>query len=322
MGHIILIDPAEDSRWDTFVEHHPFGWICHLSGWKQVLENTFKHIKGYYLTLLDDTNNTIQAALPIFEVKSWLTGNRLVSIPFATLCDPLISSNEEMGSLLEAAVDLSKKLGTAHIEIRTLGSSSFIQDDRLGSSCFYKHHYLLLDTKPEQLQKNFHRKCVRQRIKRAIKSGLTLKVADHESDLRKFYQLHLMNRKQLGLPLQPYTFFKLLWETFFPSDRVALFLAEQQGKAIGGILLFKFKDRVSAEFVASDVTLRNVSPNHFLFWEAIKFAYHEGYKIFDFGRTSPYNVGLMDFKRRWGTKIVDLPQFYYPEQASKNTAEH
>ena len=36
----ILIDPASDSRWDEFVAAHPYGWICHLAGWKKVLEDT------------------------------------------------------------------------------------------------------------------------------------------------------------------------------------------------------------------------------------------------------------------------------------------
>ena len=147
-----MVDPLNDPRWDAFVEDHPFGWICHLSRWKQVLENAFKHIRGHHLALLDDTNNAISAAFPLFEVRSWLMGNRLVSTPFATLCDPLISSREQMAALLESAIDLSRQLRCSRIEIRTLASSSLIVDNRLGSDCFHKHHYLPLDAEPEQLR--------------------------------------------------------------------------------------------------------------------------------------------------------------------------
>jgi lipid II:glycine glycyltransferase (peptidoglycan interpeptide bridge formation enzyme) len=87
------------------------------------------------------------------------------------------------------------------------------------------------------------------------------------------------------------------------------------------LILFAFKDRVSAEFAASDEQYRDISPNHLLFWEAIKWAYSEGYKIFDFGRTALSNTALMDFKNRWGTKIVDLPQFFYPLQAIQRNIE-
>ena len=94
-----------------------------------------------------------------------------------------------------------------------------------------------------------------------------------------------------------------------------IFTIRKDGNAISSIILFKFKDRVSAEFAASDEKFRDMSPNHYLFWEAIKLAYAEEYKIFDFGRTSPLNKSLMDFKMRWGTEVVDLPQFFYPKEA-------
>ena len=38
MNTLQSIDPLKDSRWDGFVAGHPFGWVCHLSGWKKVLE--------------------------------------------------------------------------------------------------------------------------------------------------------------------------------------------------------------------------------------------------------------------------------------------
>ncbi len=98
-------------------------------------------------------------------------------------------------------------------------------------------------------------------------------------------------------------------------------LAVKDTRAIAGLILFKFKERVSAEVIVSDNTYRDLSPNHYLFWEAIKLAYNEAYQIFDFGRTSPNNYRLMDFKKRWGTKIVDLPQYYYSRQGSKRFAE-
>ena len=312
---IKLIDPITDPRWDKFVENHPFGWICHLSGWKQVLEKSFKHMKGYYFALLDNSGN-IQAALPIFEVKSWLTGNRLVSIPFATLCDPLISTGDDLKELFDSALNLSKDLKSSYIEIRAFLSPSLIQDDRLSSIHFYKHHYLLLEEEPEKLKKKFHRTCVRQRITRAEKSDLKVKLCEKEVDLDKFYSLHLITRKRLGLPSQPYRFFKNLWDEFTPTKRLTLLLAEKNGGTIGGLILLKFKDRVSVDFAASDDKFTSMSPNHLLFWEAIRLAYEEGYRIFDFGRTSPNNKNLMDFKRRWGTQVIDLPLFYYPKMVA------
>ena len=311
-----IIDPLKDERWDNFVKQHPFGWLCHLSGWKQVLESSFKHIKGHYLVLLNGCE--IKAALPLFEVRSWLTGNRLVSIPFATLCDPLISTTEDMTKLFQGAVNLSKQLGISSIEIKTLSSYPLIQDNQLCVSNFFKHHYLVLDGSLDQIKNNFHRTCVRQRIARASNSNMKVKEVDNEADFHNFYTLYLLTRKRIGLPPQPYIFLKELWKVFSPQKMITVLIVEQKDRPIAGMMLFKFKNRISAEFSVLDETYQHMSPNHLLFWEAIQLAYHEGYKIFDFGRTSPNNETLMDFKRRWGTTIVDLPQFYYPKQVCYN----
>ena len=221
VSRAIIIDPVNDPRWNKFVEGHPFGLICHLSGWKQVLEESFPHMKGYYLALLGHDNDSILAALPIFEVKSILTGKRLVSIPFATNCDPLISSNKDIKELLDAAINLSETLGCSKVEIRTLASWPLVKDSRICRVVHNKSHQLSLETVPEELINTFRRK-VRWTIKKSMKSGLDLQLGISEGDLLEFYNLYVKTRKRLGLPPQPYLFFKLLWENFSPSKRITL----------------------------------------------------------------------------------------------------
>ena len=218
LAPITSIDPVKDPRWDQFVESHPFGYICHLSGWKQVLEESFPHMKGHYLALLNHDNNSIRAALPVFEVKSILTGKRLVSIPFATNCDPLISSNEDMIVLLDAAINLSIKLRCSKVEIRTLASWPLIQDGRIGSVVYNKCHQLSLEAGPEEIIKTYRRQ-FRQQINKSLKSGLELQIAGNETGLREFYHFYVKARKRLGLPPQPYLFLNLspFGRTFNPG---------------------------------------------------------------------------------------------------------
>ncbi len=99
----------------------------------------------------------------------------------------------------------------------------------------------------------------------------------------------------------------------YPQGYFELLLAELDGKAIAGIVLFKFKNVVSYEIGASIPKYLPVRPNHLLLWRAIEMACSTGYHYFDFGKTPPENQGLMEFKRRWGTKMYDIPYFYYPE---------
>ena len=321
MSNITIVDPIKDSRWDQFVENHPFGWIVHLSGWKTVLENSFPHIKGHYLALLDHTNNEIRAALPIFEVNSWLLGKRMVSIPFATVCDPLVGEKEDWELLLEHAIMLSHSLAASFIEIRTLHSHPLVQNGRLTESRLFKHHYINLDKSLEEIKKTFHRKSIRQEIRRAEKSMLNLRFADTELDVGVFYHLYAKTRKRLGLPALPYRFFKSLWAVFHATNNVRLLLAENNERVIAGLIIFVYKDRCSAESLGSDIAYRDASPDHFLFWQAIQMAHNEGLKIFDFGRTAAANESLMVFKNRWGTVTSDMPHFYYPPTAVEKISE-
>jgi hypothetical protein len=102
--------------------------------------------------------------------------------------------------------------------------------------------------------------------------------------------------------------------------KIEIFKYGKQSKSPGSSFINKLL-LVSAEFTVWDRRFQDLNPNHFLYWHAIKSAYNEGYKIFDLGRTSIYNSGLMDYKKRWGTKIADLPQFCYPKELSENIAD-
>jgi FemAB-related protein (PEP-CTERM system-associated) len=308
----MIIDPTNDHRWDEFVAHHPFGWICHLSGWGQALERSFKHIKGHYLAVLDEKGTRIRSALPLFEVRSWLTGDRLVSVPFATLCDPLVSSSEDFETLMDAALELAGTLKISRIQIRSRAADALIQDKRLSSTRFYQHHYLSLEPEPDKLLKTFNRTCIRQKITRANKSNLSLRRAEAKSELFEFYRVFCMTQKRLGLPPLPYAFFLALWDAFGQTGNIVVFLAEKDGQAIAGIVLFMFRDRASLEMAAWDEAYQSVCPNHYLYWEAIKYARENGCSIFDFGRTSPNNHGLMKFKKHWGTQVVALTEYPYP----------
>lgn len=308
------IDPLADPRWDRFVEAHPFGLVCHLSGWKRVLEESFSHMKGHCLTLANG-DGSIRAALPVFEIRSLFFGNRLVSIPFATNCDPLISSSEDMTALLDAAINLSIELHCPKIEIRTLSSYPVIRDDKIGNVVLNKSHQLSLESTLDDIMKAFSKK-IRQKIRKPLQGATEIQLAGNETHLAEFYRHYVKTRKRLGLPPQPYLFFESIWRNLWPSKHVALLLVRNEGKLVAGMMMFTFKGRCSCEYLGTDLGFKEVNANLdvFIYWEAIKWAHLQGYRIFDFGRTGITNEGLMFFKSLWGTKVVDLPQFYYPKR--------
>jgi len=320
MSYIVkLIDPLTDPRWDQFVESHPYGWICHLSGWKRILEDSFKHLKGYYFVLLK--KDRVEAALPVFEVRSWLRGDRLVSIPFATLCDPLVQNTNQMKSLFQSVITFFRSKPKSYIEIRSLYSNQLLSSfDEIKCGNVYAHHYLPLKGDLDGIKRRFHQKSVRSAINKAQRFSTYVFLADHIDHLKTFYCLYFMTRKRLRLPPQPFMFFENIWKNYFPS-KFQILIAEVNKRAIGGLAFFKYKNRFSTEFAGWDILYRSFNPNHLLYWEAIKIAHSEKFEIFDFGRTSYNNQGLMDFKKRWGTYIKKIKHFYHPSQVAERLTD-
>ncbi len=320
MGTVKIIDPTKDSRWDKFSAGHPLGLICHHSRWKAVIEKSFRHMTGCYLALSDSQDEDLVAALPVFEVKSVLTGKRMVSMPFSSVCNPLVSDASQFKALLDAAITLFRESGADYLEVRSCGSEKSVTDDRLAQVANYKSHYLDLDRPLAEIWHGIRRNSIRTKISKAKRNGVEIVVGQNESDLRKFYGVHVKLRKSICRPVLPYRFFSNLWESFKPLDMVSVLLAEKGKETVGALLCYKFRDRVSAEFIGIDPLVRNLGVNNLLIWESVRLARSEGYRIFDFGRTSVMNKGLLDFKKRWGTHEQNLSDFYYPAAKAENIA--
>lgn len=272
-----------------------------MSSWKKVLEDSFLHITGHYLAIVDENNTAITAALPLYEVNSWITGRRIVSIPFATLSDPLVKNTDELEALLLYATANLNKNKHSCIEITAYESSEIQNCSGFANSSSYINHYLVLEDNPEELLKTVFKTSIRRGVKKALKESIDVIEATDDSDVNGFYSLYVDTRRRLGLPPQPLHFFLNLFNTLSSKGQISIQLAKLKGNIIGGTLLLKYKDRVSVDYLASDERYRGISIDTFLWWMAMKYSWREGYRIFDFGRTSIRNNGLLEYKDRWGT---------------------
>jgi lipid II:glycine glycyltransferase (peptidoglycan interpeptide bridge formation enzyme) len=307
------IDPTADDDWDQFVANHSFGWVCQMKVWNEILGASFKHFTSRYLCLKEKVAGRIKAALPLFQVKSCITGKRLVSLPFATLCDPLVNSKDEFTRLFNAAKALKCESRCKYLEIRIFQAGRYVNGCNMCLQKNYKHHYLELNKSVNELKNSFHRTSVKQRIRKAEKSGIEINEAQNDLEVEEFYRLHLSSRKRLFLPPHPRAFIQNIWKKLSARGMITLLFAKKNGRTVAAVLCFKFKERVSCEYSVVDNKYMHLNPNHLLFWTAIKNSKKEGFSIFDFGRTPAQHKGLIDFKRRWGTREVDLIEILYPE---------
>ena len=300
-------------EWEDYVFNHPEGTVYHLPAWKEVLEESLKY-KPFYL-FAKNSQQKICGILPLFQVKSILTGNRLISLPFAYVAGPIADSNIIEQELFKKAKRLHLSLKTDYLEIKSMVQKS-VKWEMSDYFCIYQLK-LLKDT--QAVFKTFQRDSIRKGINRAKKKGVTVVQDNSLKGLKIYYQLDLMNKSNLGVAAHPLFFLEKIFQEM--PEYFRLYLAKFEGKFVAGLIDFNYKKTALAVYGASDKKYLKYYSNTLLYWQAIEDACLEGYEIFDFGRTAQDNTNLITYKKKWGTKEQKLFYYYYPKKINKLSNE-
>lgn len=307
---VVEINPVTDSRWNDFVRSHPYGSFYHLAEWAAVLQQTF-HYQPHYLVVKQ--NGAIQAGLPLMFIDCWLTGKRFVSLPRTPYCDPLVNSEAEMTAIVQHLKDMMWNTNSLYFELRPQFNETFLRRKELKAHHFFQNHIIKIENDLSALWKSFHRSCVRQRVNKARRTEVRMRLGKSEEDLRIFYQLYKRSTMKHLVPAKPFSFFRNLWNVFHPENKIILLLAELDRVPIAGNVSFVGKNTWHFEFLGLEYDFISHSPGHLLVWEALQMAHGAGMKLFDFGLTPVENEGLSSFKRHWHARETKLNYYYFPE---------
>lgn len=300
-------------EWDAFVASHPHGTLHHLSSWITLLEESFGHMRGQILAVRDGESDEIVAGVPLYDVRSWLLGRRLVATPFATYCDPLVSSPEQIATLVSSLIQRSDDAGARFVQVRSRHYDSELQAAGMASTTQYKHHYIKIDRPLTEVQRACSRKAVRQKVSQAERRGIEVQQDTSADSMGTFYSMLCEGRRRLGLPPIPFAYFRALVSHCAP-DCLDLFLARHEEQVVGGALSLKFNRTYTLEYSSEAASVRGWGVGQLLYWRALEVAHEEGYEEFSFGRTRASNAGLRAYKAHWRADEEDLPVFYYPHE--------
>ncbi len=137
--NIYVLDPLLDRRWDDLVERHPNASVFHQRGWLEALVRTYGY-EPYVLTSAP-FDQPLENGIVVCRVSSWMTGTRLVSLPFSDHCEPLLREGdgiEEFARWMREACDLQR---WRYVELRPL-LADYHAWDSLQPSCSYWFHEL------------------------------------------------------------------------------------------------------------------------------------------------------------------------------------
>lgn len=304
---IKTIDTADAPAWDKYVHSHPRSTLYHLSGWKNIVWKTYQH-KIYYMMAVKN-GGPIVGILPLIHLKHFIFGNSLVSVPFFDMGGVLADDENTEKTILTEAVSLCKKLRAGNIELRhtePLSCLDLSETDWILQTRSHKVRMLLeLPESSDTLMKSFKAK-LRSQIKKPLKEGLSSKVGGLEL-LDDFYEVFLVNMRDLGSPVHSKKLMKNVLEEFPNKARIVIVYKENLPLACS--LVIGFKDTLENPWASALREHSRLSPNMLLYWTMLEYACDKGYAYFDFGRSSP-GEGTYKFKQQWGAKPNPLNWHY------------
>ena len=303
---IEIINPLNYPGWDELVLSTNNYSFFHSSNWARVLHESYGY-KPLYSTLID--TGRILALLPCMEIKSILTGNRAVSLPFTDYCEPIIEqglSTEIFRRLLNNLISYGKKASWNSIELRC--QISLPQQVSPSYTCY--GHTLDVSKKEDETFSAF-RDSTKRNIRKAIKEGVKVEISNSLDSVKEFYRLNYLTRKDHGLPPQPFRFFEKVYEHVLSKDKGFVALSSYEDTYIAGAIYFHFGENAVYKYGASDRHYQHLRANNLVMWEAIKWYSQNGYKSLCFGRTEPENDGLLQYKRGWNAKERTINYYKY-----------
>ncbi len=296
-----IVRHVAETEWRRFLDGCSDATLYHTPEWKTFLERTFGY-PPHSLFAADDRGELI-GLLPLCAVRSRLTGDRLCSVPFShesgCLGEPIVCR-----ALLGEAIELADRLRIGRIEVR----DSVCHEDFRGVS-EYSTYILDLAADPEETWARVHRGA-RRAVRKSARYGVTVTTSTEIEDLRAFYELNRINKRNLGVPCHPWVFFENLFSCM--GDSVRLYLSHYEGRIVAGGIMEYYKDRIVYGYGAADPGSLHVHPYYAFIWKSIEDGCTRGYRSYDFGRVFNADAGLIRFKARWGTSPKPLCSSYYP----------
>jgi CelD/BcsL family acetyltransferase involved in cellulose biosynthesis len=308
-ANIHVVDPLSDRRWEDLVARHPNASAFHERGWLQALARTYGYEPLVLTTALPGERLTNGVVL--CRISSWLTGTRLVSLPFADHCEPLLDDLGDFQKFMNWLRAECCGQRRRYVELRPLLEIHEAPHGFRPSRSFWFHE---LDLSPSLglIFRQMHKNSFQRKVRRAERERLSYESGSSEQLVDEFYRLLLMTRRRHRLIPQPLSWFRNLGQCM--GRKIQIRLARKNGSPIAAMLTLQHRSSVVYKYGCSDEKFHHLGGMPFLFWRLIEESKACGAEKIDFGRSELDNAGLITFKDRLGTRRKLLTYYRYTNQ--------
>lgn len=306
---IRTLDPLTDPRWRELVRRDGRASAFHTPEWLGALRETYGFVPVVYAE--EGPRGELRSAIPFCSVASWLTGRRLVSLPFSDHCEPLVDGPAGLGEILDHVAAEARRSGWKYVQLRPRSGASatgFQQGE------INYHHTLDLRSDLDTLWKAI-KKDNQIAIRKAERSALRHVVGRDGAFVRAYFALHVMTRSTQGVPPQPLAWFQNLARCL--GEMLDIHLLLRDDTPIAGMVTILFKDQLMCKYTASDRRRDHTGLGKSLLWQSIRRAKERGATSLDWGRCEPEDVGLAQYKERFGAQSSEIAYLRFPAASAE-----
>jgi hypothetical protein len=291
------------------------GSFFHHPEWIRVVSSTYRY-EVYWLAAVEE--ESLVGGLPLARVPSLFGRPRLVSFPFSYAAGPLATSSSVEASLLAAARDLARDLEVDYLEVKQIESTHPVQQG-FERVVRYATYIVRPSSDEDSTWKASLDEGTRRSIRKGWKEGVAAIEGDSLDDWSEMCRLAETTFHRLGVPSPPRQFFMKGCRDLQLNGLADLLLAKHEVHgSIAGVIIWKGRRSHIYAYGASDPKYVHLRPNHVLLWEGLRRAIRSGV-TFDLGRAAPEQLGLVEFKRRWGGAQLPLAYDFWPSAHGLNT---
>ena len=152
----------------------------------------------------------------------------------------------------------------------------------------------------------------RYNIRLAEKRDVIVRPGGSEDDFDRLYDLYAETSVRDGFVIRQRDYYLRAWAGFIGPGMAQPFLAEVNGQAVAGLIVYRFGRRAWYLYGMSSSSHREAMPNHALQWAALRWARDAGCDTYDFWgapeTAAPEDPlwGLYRFKEGFGAYHVRL----------------
>jgi CelD/BcsL family acetyltransferase involved in cellulose biosynthesis len=299
----------DEKAWESYVFAHKEASFFHRFIWGRILEEGGIGKRLYFLA---ENKNEIVGIFPAFIVYKPILNIRC--LPLSDYGSPLVSHPQVLTHLLKNIKRQLIKDFCVYLSFRAPKFLTFFNAIPKGYEKELSSYGIRLNISGDNVDRIWKEKISkkrRNRIRKAMKSNIDIKLGGATKDLIIYYKLYNDTMHRKGVSSANPKLFASIFRNLQPQRDFLIMLSEYDGRFIAGNLAFLFRDGIYLWGNVSSKEFLSLCPNDLLYWYLIEYACERGYNFVDFGPSSIHKDRTYLFKIQFGGEPFEIYDYYY-----------